>query len=255
MRSALVVARYTFQEVLKSRVMYSTLILGAALLVVSFVAATFTYGVPERVALDFGLGMLVLSSVGIAIFMGVGLLSGEIETRTVYMVLSRPVSRFSFLGGKILGMFAILAINILFLGITACALFFLLGGHLSPLIFYCILFSALEAALCLLLVLFFSLLTNNTMSVIYTIALYIAGHAVTSSQLTRMAERNSLLMYFLKFYAIFFPNFSKINLREYVLYKQSLPPDFLLNAGLYGIAYVLFLVMLTGLIFKHKNLD
>jgi ABC-type transport system involved in multi-copper enzyme maturation permease subunit len=235
--------------------MYSTLILGITLLVVSFVAAEFTYGVPERVALDFGLGMLALSSVGIAIFMGVGLLSREIETRTVYMVLSRPVGRFSFLSGKILGMFAILAINILFLGITAVVLFLILGGHLSPLILYCILFSALEAAFCLMLVLLFSLLTNNTMSVIYTIALYIAGHAVTSSQLTRMAEKNSLLMYFLKFYSICFPNFSKINLREYVLYKQVLPAEFLLNAGLYGIVYILFLVMLTGLIFKHKNLD
>ena len=84
LRKIAIVAAYTFRE--------------------TYVATEFTYGVPERVALDFGLGMLSLSSLSISLFLGVSLLSKEIESRTVYMVISRPVPRFAFIIGKILGL-------------------------------------------------------------------------------------------------------------------------------------------------------
>src|SRR4051812_38418902 len=111
------VAKYTFKEILKSKILYSTLIIGLCMIVVTVVAAEFTYGVPERVALDFGLGMLSLSSLGIALFMGASLLSKEIESRTVYMVISRPIPRWCFIMGKVMGLMAVLTVNILILSL------------------------------------------------------------------------------------------------------------------------------------------
>ena len=66
----------------------------------TYVATEFTYGVPEKIALDFGMGMMSLSSVAIAIFFGSVILAKDIETRTIYMVISRPLSRYSFYAWK-----------------------------------------------------------------------------------------------------------------------------------------------------------
>ena len=107
------IAYYTFSEIIKSRILINVAILGLGLMILTYVAFSFTYGEASRVALDFGLGMLSLSSVGIAIFIGVGLLSKEIENRTVYMIISRPVPRYCFILGKILGLMGILILNIL----------------------------------------------------------------------------------------------------------------------------------------------
>src|SRR5690606_26795267 len=118
----------------KSKILYNILFLGIGLLVVTYIAQQFTYGAPSRVALDFGIGVLSLSSVGIAIFMGVGLLSKEIENRTVYMIISRPVKRSSFVLGRILGLNFILLLNILILAALTLMVYFFTGGVIQPLI-------------------------------------------------------------------------------------------------------------------------
>ena len=121
------IAKYTFREIIKSKILVNVLILGIVLLGATYVAFSFTYGEPARVALDFGLGMLTLSSVGIAIFIGVGLLSKEIESRTVYMIISRPVPRYAFITGKLLGLAGVLILNILLLTALTLSLYFLTG--------------------------------------------------------------------------------------------------------------------------------
>ena len=91
------IAKYTFVEIYKGKILYNVLLIGIGLILLTYVASEFTYGVPSRVALDFGLGTLYLSSVGIALFLGATLISKELENRTVYMILSRPLKRSSFL--------------------------------------------------------------------------------------------------------------------------------------------------------------
>ena len=84
-----IIAKYTFFEVLKSRILLNVFFLGMALLFFSYTATEFTYGAATKVALDFGLGALSLSAVGIAIFIGVNIVNKEIESRTIYILLSQ----------------------------------------------------------------------------------------------------------------------------------------------------------------------
>jgi ABC-2 type transport system permease protein len=129
-----IVAKNTFIELYKSKILLNVLFLGAALLLVTFVAYQFTYGEPERIALDFGLSTLSLSSVGIALFLGVSLISKELESRTVYMVISRPVKRTEFILGKIIGFLSILVLNIMILALLTLSVFLFSGGSYDGLI-------------------------------------------------------------------------------------------------------------------------
>src|SRR6476659_1520795 len=128
MMKTLTIAFYTFKEIWKSKILLNVFFVGIGLMIVTYVATEFTYGVPERVALDFGLGMLSLSSLSISLFLGVTLLSKEIESRTIYMVISRPVPRYVFILGKIFGLLGIQGLNILILSSMSLLSVVLLGG-------------------------------------------------------------------------------------------------------------------------------
>ncbi len=235
------IAFYTFREILKSKILYNILFLGIGLLIVTYVAQQFTYGAPSRVALDFGMGVLSLSSVGIAIFMGVGLISKEIENRTVYMVISRPVKRMSFVLGRILGLNLILALNIFILSALTLAVYFLTGGVFQPLILWTILFIIIEASLMLLVVSFFSLVTSNTLSVILSIVVFFAGHAIKEAQLTTFTQNRPVVKWILEAYHYVLPAFGKINTRDLLIYNQNIETDFLFQAlGVWAYLWGLF---------------
>ena len=251
---ALTVAYYTFRDLLKSKVLFNVVLIGLALVLASFVASEFTFGVPQRVALDFGLGALGLSTLAIAVLMGVGLISNELESRTIYMTLSRPVSRTSFLLGKSMGMGLIFVANILILSVLTLGFYFYLGGELDALIFWNVLYTILEAFMCLYLVVLFSLVTNKALSVIFTFFLYVSGHAVNDSFIEKFQD-SPFISFLLNKYHYILPGFHKLNIKGFLLYQKNLEFPFLAQTLGYGIFYLFALILLTCVIFERKDLD
>lgn len=252
---ALIVAQYTFKEIFKSKILLNVFFIGLGLMVVTYVATEFTFGVPERVAVDFGLGMLSISSLAISLFLGVGLLSKEIESRTVYMIVSRPVSRSSFIFGKIIGLMGIQLINVLVLSSMTLTASYLLGGEISSLLFWAVGFIFLESLMLLLVVTLVSLLANNVLTVLLSIVLLLLGHSIRETQQITFIQKSPFLNGLLEVYHFFLPAFYKLNLKDFVLYEKDLPLSYLFPAMSYGIIYsgaVLFLIIA---IFNRKNLD
>ena len=249
------IAYYTFKEIYKSKILLNVFFLGLGLVLVTYVAFSFTYGDAGRVALDFGMGALSLSSVGIDIFIGVGLLSKEIESRTVYMIISRPVPRFYFILGKIIGLSGILLLNILLLACLTLSLYFFTGGEFYSLIAWTFIMIGFEALIVLLVVSAFSLVTTSTLSVLLTLMVYIAGHAVNEAKFTLFAKNSSFLMKTLEGYHFILPAFYKLNIKDFLIYNKELPLEYLLFCVLYGLIYSLFLTFLIIFIFEKKNLD
>ena len=250
-----IIAICTFKEIIKSKILVNTLFLGLGIFLITFVASSFTYGEASRIALDFGLGMLSISSVGIAIFIGVTLLSKEIESRTVYMIISRPVPRYSFLMGKILGLLAVLILNILILSVLTLTLYFFMGGEFTTLIPWAILFIILEAIMVLLLVCLLSLISSQTITVIISIMIYISGHTISSAQEANFAKNIPILTDILNVYHFILPGFYKLNIKNYVLYEQTLSSSYLYSSLFYGVFYSLFLLLMSIFFFERKNLD
>ncbi len=251
----LIISFYTLKEILKSRILYVTLLIGIALMVVTYVATEFTFGVPEKVALDFGLGMLSLSSLGISLFMGATLLPNEINSRTVYMVISRPVPRWVFITGKIIGLMSVLLINIAFLSVLTLLCSYLLGGEINQAIIFAILFNVLECMLLLLVVVFFSLFCNTILSTSISLLVLMLGHAIKETQNIGFVESRAFIKTVLEVYHLILPGFYKLNLKDFVIYNQTIETSYILNSFLYGSCYSLFLFCLIVVIFNRKNLD
>jgi ABC-type transport system involved in multi-copper enzyme maturation permease subunit len=250
-----IVASYTFREILKSKILLNVFFVGIGLMVVTYVATEFTYGVPERVALDFGLGMLSLSSLSISLFLGVSLLSKEIESRTVYMVISRPVPRFAFILGKLLGLMGIQLLNILILGSLTLMATYFLGGNIDPLVLWSIGFTFLESLMLLLLVVFVSLFANNILSVLLSVVVLLLGHFIQDTKDTSLVKQTPLLQKVLDLYEFFLPAFYKLNLKDFVVYNKNLDLSYLIQSFSYGTLYSAFLLLMIVSIFNRKNLD
>lgn len=249
------ISLYTFKELFKSKILLNVFFIGLGLMLVTYIATEFTYGVPERVALDFGLGMLSISSIAISLFLGVSLLSKEIESRTVYMIISRPVPRYAFIIGKVLGLIGIQIINILILSLMTIISCSLLGGEISSLLIWSIVFIFIESILLLFLVVLISLMANNILSVLFSVILLLLGHAIKDTQDILFVKSSPFLTGVLDVYHFILPAFHKLNLKDFVLYERSLPLDYLLSSAFYGITYSLALLMFIIYIFNRKNID
>lgn len=255
LRNIFIIGKYTFYEVLKSRILLNVFFLGVGLLLFSYAATEFTYGTPRKVAMDFGMGALSFSAIGIAIFIGVNIINKEIESRTIYIILSQPLKRVSFLIGRILGMSFLLALNILILSVLTLIIYFVFGGEFQSLIIWSIVFALIEAVLILNIAVFFSLVTNVTMSVIYTIVLFISGHAIVN-----LIEITSKPVYatsnaIAKFLSIFIPNLSKLNIKQFILYNSNLEASYLFSALGYGVFYTLIIMFISVVVFNKKQLN
>jgi len=250
-----VIAKTTFKEIWKSKILVNVFFIGLAMMVITYVATEFTYGVPERVALDFGLGMLSLSSLGISLFLGVGLLSKEIDSRTVYMVISRPVPRYAFILGKILGLMGIQVVNVFLLSMMTISATILLGGQVTELLIWAILFTLIESLMLLLVVVLISLLANTVLSVLLSVVLLLLGHVIRETQDISFVATNPVLVKVLDFYHFALPAFYKLNLKSEVIYKSKITSDYLFMSGGYGILYSLFLLLMIVYFFNKKNLD
>jgi ABC-type transport system involved in multi-copper enzyme maturation permease subunit len=249
------IAYHTMKEILKSKILINVSFIGVLLVLASYVASEFTYGVPERVALDVGLGMLWFSSVGIAIFVGSSLISKEIESRTVYMIISRPVPRYVFILGKLLGLLFVLMINIALLSLVTIGIAVFLGGKIDNLVLWALLYNSTEVLIVMLIVVLFSLITNTVISVLATIGLLFSGHFIHETQLINFAKNSEVFSSVLKFYHYILPGFYKLNLKDFVLYKQTLPLSYLSINLFYGLTYSCFLIFLILYVFNKKNLD
>ena len=255
MKTIYTVTKYTFIEVYRSKVMIGLVFMAIGLLLITYVASEFAFGAPAKVALDVGLGLLSLSNIGMAIFIGCTLLNKEIELRTLYMILSRPVSRASFLIGKTLGLSAIFLLNSIILGSITIGVYLYLGGHFESLMLWTVLFSFIEAVLVLLFAVFFSLITNTSISVICSIVVYIVGQALNETTKLLFTKTNIIISSILKVANIVIPHFYQFNLKDFVLYRQDISLEYLWGVLFYAFSYIGFMYFMISYVFNRKNLD
>ena len=255
MKKTLTVAKYTFIEVYRSKVMFSILFIAAGLVLVSYIASELAYGAPAKVALDIGFGATSISNLVMALFIGSTLLSKEIESRTLYMVLSRPISRISFMIGKVLGLSSVLIVNSFLLSAFSVLIFSFLGGKANNLMFWAAWFSLMEAFVIMLFAVLFSLVTSNGLAVIYTIVGWAAGHTFASAAKTAFVKFNPEFGTLLSLVSLVVPDLEKINLRDLLIYEQSISMNYLLTTQAYVTLYILAQILMISFIFKNRNLD
>ena len=109
------IASNTFREAVRDRVLYNLIVFALLMSGASILVGQISIDIERLVVINLGLTAVSLFGMVIAIFIGIGLVSKEIEKRTLYTVLSRPVRRWEFIVGKFFGLAGTLVVNTFFM--------------------------------------------------------------------------------------------------------------------------------------------
>ncbi|MBX3334221.1 MAG: ABC transporter permease [Nitrospira sp.] len=246
------IALNTFRENLRDKLLYNLLIFALLMIGSSLILMRLTLGEFHRLILDIGLGSINFFGVLIAIFVGIGLVSKEIEKKTIYTIVSKPVARFQFLLGKYLGLSLTLLINTAIMAVGLLAVLYVQEVPIHAVLFKALGLIVVEFMVITAVALLFSTFSSATFSAIFTLALYVIGHL--TPDLKAFGEKMGGLgktilegMYYV------LPNLDRFNLKGHVTHQLDVPAGELLVIGLYGIAYSAFLLTVASVIFQRRD--
>ena len=252
-RRVLAIARNTFREAVRDRVLYNLvlfvlLLTGGAVFLGELSAAQ-----EAKIIVDMGLSAMLLFCVFIAIFFGVGLVYKEIERRTIYAIFSKPVGRGEFLAGKYLGLCLTLAVNVAVMGAgVSLALLYVRGGY-DPLalnIWPAVALVYVELMIVVAVALLFSSFSTPALSALLTFFVFVIGHF--SADLKGLAAQGGARLLFTTLYYLL-PNLSNYAYITAASHGQTPTPANFFGAVLYGLAYIAVLLAASTLIFKRRN--
>jgi ABC-type transport system involved in multi-copper enzyme maturation permease subunit len=246
----------TFREAVRDRVLYN-LVLFVLLLVASApLFSQISIGMERLILVNVGLSAISLFGVIIAIFVGIGLVSKEIEKRTLYTILSRPVRRWEFIAGKYCGLVMTLVVNAALMTVGFYIALFITAHGLKGTdlrLLVAIYFSILEFLMMTAITLLFSSFSTPIFSAIFAFALFVIG--TFAEDLRNFAALSYGATKFLATGAAYLvPNFASLNVISQAAHDQEIAGKLIILNTFYALLYSAAVTAAAVLIFERRNL-
>jgi len=249
----LAVAANTHREAVRERVLYNLLFFAILMTVSGVVLKELSIRQDEKIIKDVGLASMEFFGILIAIFIGVSLVSKEVERRSLHPLLAKPLTRSEFLLGKFFGLGFTLLVNTL---VMTIGLFLtLLATRRSPDLRLLVAVFAIYLSLLVVLsvALFFSTVTTSTLAAVFTFCLVLAGRFSDVIRDVRnvVPWTPTWLVYGL-YYAL--PNFRIFDLKDHIVYGDVVSGKVLLALTGYAFAYCTILLTVAAGVFRSRDL-
>ena len=250
------IAANTFREAVRDRVLYNLIAFALLMSGAAILVGQISIGIEKLVVINLGLTAVSLFGVVIAIFIGIGLVSKEIDKRTLYTVLSRPVRRWEFIVGKFFGLTGTLIVNTLCMGIGVFAALFYVSHKFAATdawVLSALYFIVLQFLIITSLALFFSSFSSPLLSAVFAFSLFVIGSF--SEDLRGFAAMTHGVQRGLATAAAYIvPNISALNVISKVAHGGAISSDLvLLNTG-YALFYSAMVLFAAIWVFEYRNL-
>jgi ABC-type transport system involved in multi-copper enzyme maturation permease subunit len=253
-RTLTLVAGNTVRELVRNKLLYNLLVFAVLLIASSMFVAQLTIGQWDRIILDMGLAAVEISGVLVAALIGVGLVAGEIDRRTIFPTLAKPVARGSFLLGRYLGLVSMLAVTVVIMFAVLAVVLRLADYSVSATAAAAALLIFIELALVAAAAMFFSSFTTPLLASAFSLCLFLIGHLLTDLQLFRERSHNQIARALTAVMYRVLPNLELFNLKSQAANELPLPAGFVSTAALYGCAYAAAVLFLAVAIFNRRDL-
>lgn len=247
-----VIATNTYKETIRDRILYSLIGFAGLVIVASLLAGSVSLGQDVRVIESFSLTAMLVFLLIITLFVGTQSVFREIERKTVYLTLTKPVSRDQFYLGKYLGICLTIAVSALIMGAIFLILIYQKTQTFSWPDVWAIIFLLLEAWLLTAIGLLFSAFSSPIASAVYTLCLALIGHSSTTVW-TIASKNGGFVKYMLEFVYYVFPNLEKFNLRNEVIYAVRPTLTEFSTTLFYFLTYTLLALILGILAFRKDE--
>ena len=266
MRAVRTVAINVFRESVRDRVPYNLVLFAVLLISSSYLIGQLTAGQDVKIIKDLGLAATAVFGLFISIFIGIGLVSKEVERRSIYALLSKPISRSQFIAGKYAGLVLTLAVNV---AVMAVALYAVLGymvwsapptiragwdaPGMDPALLKAIFLIFVELMLVTAIALFFSTFSTPMLSAALTFGFFIVGHfnadlknfdKVVSSRAAAWLARGAYHV---------LPDLSAFDVKTEVVHGLPVSAGYLATTTAYGLVYVAGLLLVATVIFSRRD--
>lgn len=254
MRVIRVIAANTLREALRDRILYLFLGFSVLLLASSKVFGILTVGEQDKIIKDMGLAGIQFFLMLIAVMMSVLLVSREIDSRTVYYILAKPVRRWQFLLGKYAGLLATVLLNLVLMTVILVFFVWLYGGGLDLRLVLATGMIGVEMAVLVAFAILFSVVTRPILGSVFTLAVFVVGHVSQDLWLLTRHLPGSVGRTIVSVLYYVVPNLERFNFKTEVVHQLPIPVAAVGWALIYGFLFAGLVLVLACLRFERKDL-
>ncbi len=247
------IAGNTFKEAKRDRILYLLFFFAALGIVGARALAVLTVGDRVKIIKDVGLASISLFGVLMAILIGTGLVYKEIDKKTIFTLLSKPIHRAEFILGKFLGLVLTLFVMTLLMSLIFLAIVFAHTLKVEGALLVAIGYIFLELVLITAVAILFSSFSTPILSSLFALAFYLIGHLSWGLEfiLKKMAPGAGRTL--VRFIYTVLPDLENFNFRTEVVHGLPIPPGIYLSSFLYGVCYTAFILGLAVLVFRRRD--
>jgi ABC-type transport system involved in multi-copper enzyme maturation permease subunit len=251
------VARNTFREAVRDRVLYNLVFFALLMMAAAILVGQISIGIEQVVIVSLGLSAISVIGLLMAVFIGVGLVSKEMDKRTLYALLAKPVRRWEFLLGKFAGLLLTLGVNT---AAMAAGLFAALSYVKHPLepsdavILVAVYFILLKLAIVVALALLFSCYTTPLLAILFSAGLYVSGLFVPQMRIFQTDKLSPAVRTLLRWLSYLLPNFGNFDVMASAVHGHAIPGALILQNTVYAALYCAIVLVGATLVFSRRNL-
>jgi ABC-type transport system involved in multi-copper enzyme maturation permease subunit len=248
------IATNTVRESVRSKLLYGLLFFAVLLIGAGAVVATLSYVESDRILQDIGMGSVRLFGVAIAILVGINLIHREVDRRTVYTILSKPLSRGEFLVGKFLGLTMTIWLQMAIMGAAFAGVSLATGARLgaSHLAFFFL--TGVELALVVGIATFFSAFTSPVLAAFFTTGVWMVGHLSRQLRELGAAAHNSSFEWVTWLLHGVLPDLESFNLSSEAAHLLPVTTSDWVLPTLYGAGYLTLVLFAAVAVFERRDL-
>lgn len=262
------IAAITFKEGIRNRAIYGITIVALLMVAANFILSEMIMREVGKVAVDIALSTVSLSGLLLVFFVGINLMAKDLDKKTIYMVLARPISRTQYIIGKFLGMIGLIVASNIVQGFFALLSLFLLQ-RMNPAYFQrfswpMVLLALLFIVVMLILLsslsfLFASLTSTSFIALVLTMISYLIGTSLTDVKALIEAPKafdidpSPLTVKIVKIAYYLFPNLSFFDIKLQAAHGLTLPFAHICWTLLYGVTYSAIILSITCFVFSKRE--
>ncbi|MDQ5962615.1 MAG: hypothetical protein QG653_422 [Patescibacteria group bacterium] len=248
------IAQNTFRETMRDRILLAALAVVLIIIAFTLFIASISIEQDVRMIVDFGTSAIYILQIFVAIFIGSMLMYKEVEQKTFFLILPKPIRRYEIILGKALGLTATTFTVTLLSTLALFAILLTKGATLFVVpILLSVFLSTLEAMILILISIVFSGFTSPILSAIYTIVFFLAGHAGESLRPLIMFPQSTVIEVVARGIYYLLPNLEKFNIRNDIVFGDIPNATSIIFSLLYALFYASLLFFVASVTFKKKE--
>ena len=255
-----------FREAVRDKVMYGLVAFAILLIGASYILGQLTAGQDLKIMKDLGLSSIAIFGLFMSVFIGIGLVSKEVERKSVYALLAKPIRRADLVVGKYLGLVLTLLVNVTVMTVALYAVLAYVGwgesalartAHeaptLDPAMLKAVGLLFIQLMLVVATAVFFSTFSTPLLSAAFTLGVYVAGNFSTDLRNFDQVIGSSVVVALAHGMYYLIPNLSAFDVTAQVVHGVPVGWRYLAVTGAYGLTYIAILLVISVAVFSRRD--